>query len=730
MDLKDILPGLKNNRKEYYWALVLEPGWVQAGIWFIGESKAEVISNSSATAWDNDNDLVSAADTALSSAIQNLPEEIGEPTKTVFGVPSSWVGNGTIKDEYLEKIKKICSSLSLEPSGFVVLSEAIAHLIKSEEGSPLTAVVIGVNEDNLEVSVFKSGNLIGSSSISRSVSVSEDVIEGLSRFNLPEEFPSRFLIFDGKGGELEDIKQSLISANWDSQEKIKFLHTPKVEIVETDRKVTATALAGASEISQVTKIESVQEVAEEIPIGEEIENIKAPESAVKPEDLGFVVGEDIAKEEQSHIPMPEPEKVAPLVLAQTKTETMEVKKGLGGFKTFAFWGEVKKKISSIKLPGGPSKNLLVTLGIIAGVIILSLFLVWWFLPKATVTIFVSPKKLEDAVKVGVNTSLSASDIGNKVFSGTVISTSTSGEKTKDTTGTKTIGDKAKGTVKLQNGTSSIINLAAGTILLAGNDLKFTINSAASVSAALSPSSPGEKSVDVTAYDIGAQYNLAKDEIFKVGNYPKSDVDAIATINFSGGTSRQISAVSSEDQKSLQTDLENELLTQAKTNLQNKIPEGSYLIDDSLMATSSAKTFSDRVGDEATNIKLNLTLNISAITIRSDDLYSVVKEVLGSKIPTGYTFRNEQVVTKFTLENSKSDLSTFNFLMTANLLPQINIDSIKEKIKGKSVGFAENYLGSIPGFSRAEINPNIKLPGGLNSLPRLSKNITIEVATER
>lgn len=521
----------------------------------------------------------------------------------------------------------------------------------------------------------------------------------------------------------------MISADWEGQEKVKFLHTPKVEIIETDRKVVATALAGASEISQVTKIESVQEEVEELPMGDEVENIKAPETAVKPEDLGFVVGEDIVKEEVAP-PISVPQKVAAPVSVVPQTESIEVRKGLGGFKSFAFWGEIKKKVSNIKLPSGPSKGLLTTLGIIAGVIIVSLFLIWWFLPKATVTIFVSPKKLEDTVEVSVNTNLSASDVGGKIFSGTIISTQASGEKTKDTSGTKTVGDKAKGTVKLQNGTASAINLSAGTVLLAGNDLKFTIDTAASVSAAISPSSPGEKSVDVSAYDIGAQYNLAKDEIFKVGNYPKSEVDAIATINFSGGTSRQISAVSSEDQKSLASDLESELLAQAKTELQNKITEGSYLIDDSLTATSSSKTFSARIGDEATSLKLNQTLAVSATTIKSDDLYSVVKEVLGSKIPTGYTFRNEQVETKFTFEKTKDDLSTFNLLMTANLLPQINIDSIKEKIKGKSSSFAENYLGSIPGFSRAEINANIKLPGGLNSLPRLSKNITIEVATER
>src|SRR3989344_4998322 len=165
MKLTDLLPIAKEEKREFYWSLVIEPGWVQAGIWSIEEGAAQVVSISPGAAWEVDEDLANASDAALSAAIQNLPEEFGEPQKTVFGLPNSWIVKGQIKEEHLSKIKKICTELSLEPTGFVVISEAIAHLVKSEEGAPASAVILGIGKETLEISVFKLGNLVGTSEV-------------------------------------------------------------------------------------------------------------------------------------------------------------------------------------------------------------------------------------------------------------------------------------------------------------------------------------------------------------------------------------------------------------------------------------------------------------------------------------------------------------------------------------------------------------------------------------
>lgn len=736
MDLKSIL-SKGGTAQEHYWALVIETGWIQAGVWKIENEKAEMVAVSPATPWETEEDLISASDTVLSAAIQNLPEEVGEPSKTVFGVPPLWVTDGQIKPEFLDRVKKICTELSLEPTGFVVLPEAIAHLMKAEEGAPLSAVVLEVGGDNLELAVFKLGNLVGTASVQRSLSVYDDVVEGLSRFVTGEPLPSRFLIYNGRGGELEEIRQNLLSASWDENEKIKFLHTPKIEIVETDKKVVATALAGASEMSDISQVEPIKKEAEEAQsFPEEMANVKTPETVMNPADLGFVVGEDITESQKpgpvkEAIPQPQPVQPAAAVLQASSL-----------FSKLAFWKKMKmptlptflkkkEKLVESRRLGTQKKKPLVVLAILAGIFLIGSFLFWWFVPKATLEIFVSPKILEEKLTLSVETGKSQSDIAGNILSGKIYTSEESGEKTTSTSGTKTIGEKAKGTVKIQNGTAAVINLPAGTILYSSSDLKFTTASSASVSAALSPSTPGEGSVDVAAYDIGSEYNLGANEIFKIGNYPKSEVDAIATQNFSGGSSREIPSVSDDDQTKLEKELTEELTDKAIKSLSEQITEDRVLIKATFLPEVVSKVYSAKVGDEATNLKLTLKVSVSGVSVAKIDLFELSKKVLNSKIPSGYALKEGQIDTEYELLESGDGLYELSTVISANLLPEVKIDQIRSDVLGKYPNLVDPYLlTAVPGYTRANIKIKPAFPGKLKTMPRVLKNITVEVSAER
>ena len=687
----------EKREKDLYWAIVLEPGWIQAGIWEIVENKAEVISVSPVTPWEIESEIVGASDAALSSAIQLLPEGFKEPSKTVFGVPPSWVDKGQIKKEYLSKIKNICTELSLEPSGFVVLSEAITHLLKVEEGSPVNAIVAGFGKDYLELSVFKLGNLVGTTQVARSVSFFDDVAEGLSRFSLAENFPSRIVIYDGKEGELEEIKDVLIASNWENIDKVKFLHTPKIEILSPERKVTAVALAGAAEIAGITEL------------SKDHQNIITPEKSLSPEELGFVVGEDIASKHPTEVEK-QPEVVPKPVY---KTKTLDL---------------LKKKVSTLFSIGG-KKNLVFVESLTGSFVVL--FLLFWILyPKAHVKVYVSPKRFEEKVEVTVLKDSGSSDIGSKIIAGKTASVEVSGEKTKSTTGIKKVGDKARGSVNIQNGTSLILKLSEGALVTAANNLKFSLVSSASISAALSPSTPGTYIVEVIASDIGAEYNLAKNEVFSVGSYSKSEVDAIATTDFTGGSSKDISAVSSEDANSLLNSLTIELSGNAKKDLLNSIISDQFLIEDSFVATPSSKVFSSKVGDEASNLKLSLGLKSSAVSVSRKDLIDLSQNILSEAVPSGFSLDPSNLGFGFTRIKDLSSASLFNLTVKADFLPKEDLTSLTKIISGKSTSAVEKKFSRIPGFIRAEINIKPRLPWIFGYLPRLSKNISIEILGER
>src|SRR3989344_7238673 len=194
-------------KQEYFWSLVLEPGWLQAGIWSLEKGNVKVVTTGTAIHWESEEDLLRSADAALSSAIQNFPEDEKEPSRTVFGVRPDWVEEGRIKKDHLSKIREICSKLSLSPTGFVILPEAIAHSIKVRDANPLTGVIIGISDASLDISVFRLGNIVGSVTVGKSISLVEDVLEGLARFAGAEAVPTRFLIYNANEKELEDAKQ-------------------------------------------------------------------------------------------------------------------------------------------------------------------------------------------------------------------------------------------------------------------------------------------------------------------------------------------------------------------------------------------------------------------------------------------------------------------------------------------------------------------------------------------
>jgi hypothetical protein len=752
MDLKKYLPGKEGDEaSEYLWSLIIEPGWVQSGIWRIEGDNAQVMFAGTPVAWELEEDLVNAVDSALSHAISNFPEELKEPSKTVFGVVSSWVEEGEIKEDYIEKIKKICTELSLKPVGFVVLAEAIAHLLKTEEGSPVSAVILGVYKENIEISVFKLGNLSGSTKVARSVLLADDVAEGLSRFAQGENVPSRFIIYDGREAELDEARQSLHKVNWEDFQNLKLLHTPKVEAFDVKRKIDATSLAGASELADVTAIEPIEEEEGKEKTAEEKvgETSSIEESDISPNKFGFALGKDIAKQPKVEIPemkevlkvqdvgdQPENnlQNIEPVDVKPQRKLQLPEKSRLSGvrdkfgnfgsrFKGFlGFWNKFAKFGTTGRKPVVFGLSFLI-------ILFISVVLLWWFYPKATVTIYVAPKLLSEKFDVTLNPLEDASDLEERVLVAYVHETSTAGEKTKSTSGTKTVGEKAKGEVTIYR-SGSEISLSAGTAVTGPNNLKFTLDNDVTLASG-SAGTPGKTNAGVTAEEIGAQYNLASGTTFSVGTYSASDIEAKNESSFSGGSSSEISAVSKEDQDSLLKELKEELEGQAKEELSSGVDSNMILIEDSLIATASSKNFSDKVGDEATNLKLDLVIDAQILTIEEESLISLAESVLNSKVPEGFVLRKEQLEIDFDFEEQSAGVYKFEVSVKANLLPSVDADEVAGKIAGKYPEIVKEFLPKeVPGFVRAEITLKPSFPGKLGTLPRVVKNIEIELAAER
>lgn len=786
MDLKKFLPNLDEKEKvEHYWALVIEPGWVQAGIWRILNQKAQVLYTSKDSAWELDSELIESCDKALSSAIEDFPEGYVEPSKTVFGVSYNWVNGGEIKPEFLDKIKKVCKELSLTPVGFVVLPEAISHLVKSDEGTPLNAIILGAYKESVELSLFQLGKLVGTTQIVRSSNLTEDVVEGINRLSQGDTLPSRFLIYDGKEADLEEVRQILINSNWEDFPNTKFLHTPKVELIDTKKKIYSVALAGASEIANVTSLETpaeketATEMVNEAPEMTQKTYVAEEEKEVSPEEMGFLLDKDVREEMSSTGPLDEESNVREvdhqeiesygvdikthtddllgnertqvnqqINFHQKPTRTQSPKKaGLSLAAVMAPISKLLAQVRNIKVPGPGKiapfspKNTLPRMSprglnrtmIIGGILLILLlvggFAAWWFLPKATVVVYVSPKKLVEETEVTVSVK-GSSDISQKKVSGRLVEAELSGERTKDTTGKKTVGDKAKGEVTIYR-VGPELSLAAGTALNGPDRLKFILDSSITIASGSGITSPGVTKAPVVAQDIGSQYNLGAGATFTLGNYSTGDMEAKNETAFTGGSSKEVSSVSKEDQTSLENDLLTELGEQAGSDLAEKVDLKDYFVKDSQKVEKTDADFDQKIGDEAQTLKLLLSVKASALVVSKEDLTKIAEEVLKDKVPDGFVLRGEQLTYSFEDEREVDGEYRFNLKISANLLPNLKTDEIGKKIAGRYPKLAQDYLRrEAPGFVKAEVDIFPNLPGRLKTLPHVAKNIDVQISAEK
>lgn len=721
-------------KEEYFWSIVIEQDLVQAGLWTVRDENVAIVATSAALKWETDEDLVEKADAALSEAVSALPEDVKEPFKVVFGVPASWVEDGKIKKPHLEKIRLVSQKLSLSPTGFVVMPEAIAHSIKIKEGSPLSGVVMGVGVGTIDITVFRLGNIVGTVNVGRSPSLLEDVVEGLSRFAGSQNVPTRWLLYDGTEIDLEGVKQELISADWKEAGELKFLHTPLVEVVSTKEKAEAVCIAGASEMGEVKGVEGFTDNHDTF-VSES--NVSETSDLIS-EDLEFVIDQDIREVPVSRAGV-EPEyaiSTAQVLEPKTQKKSFFAKlpsiSGLMG-KLGRMRSRPSEKPSSPTSSLQPMKRktpkLKYALVLVPVLAVVGFIAFWLYAPRADITIYVSPKNLQERETITLDVAAPSADTNNLIFPAKRVETSVSSEKSRGTTGKKIIGEKAVGEVTIRNGTSSEEEFRAGSIIASKDGLEYIINDEVTVPEAESPTTPGTVTVAATASRFGAEYNLDEGEALTVENYPKSEIDAVVSVAFSGGSSTEVPAISEDDLKTLKTELLDELKSAASGELQ-ALAQDARFVRDAVKFEVEEESFSGKAGDEADSVSLTLDLAASGLVLPEEQVKELSELILSEQVPSGYSLKSEQVKSEFSLIDEVADgVWEFDVSLSANLLPNIDTTEIKKQIAGKQPQAAQALMSKNSGYSGSEVTVWPKLPYFFGNIPRITKNITIEVASE-
>lgn len=744
MKLPFFKPKPKTALREYVYALEITHNSVKSAVWTIANNKPHVVAVGKSVAWDDnsESDLISASDQTISECTSRFdPSGHVQPEKVILGLPSDWVSSEKIATNYLHKLKHVSEKLSLTAVGFVVIPEAIARHLQSLEGAAPTAILISVSEHHIETSIVKQGKVVGTQLVKRSSQVALDVIEGLSRFPNLDMLPSRMLLY-GPVERLDEVRQVLLSHAWQSpQTRLPFLHFPKIENLDPDFSIQAVALAGGSEVAQAIGLLSPSEVAQD----EVVTNSHETKSAHPPlptvsnmEDLGFISDADI-----SEVAEVEPVEVEKNQVSQSITTTPQdsvvvspVKSQIPIYEDYPIQEETSSPKQKIVLPRLSVPSFLKSAPIFILLVILVLGSIlgigYWYLPKATITLTLESKTLEDQFDLLADTSISSLDISRPAVPAIQKEVTIDETATVPATGTKLIGDKATGTVTIINGTPVSKKFPKGTILTSSDNLKFLLDAdveVASASGSADPNSyqPGKTDVKVTASVIGTSSNLSAGTQFKVGSFSSLDFVARNEAALTGGSSRQVKAVSKDDYAKLRTQVTETAKQKAKDDLLSQIDSSLYLVNESIRLTVVSEDFNHKIDDTAEEVTLKLTVKAQGIVLNKSDIESLAKDKVSPRIPENFSLTgNIQYETGFkSFEKNQANLSINT---KANLLPNLDTATLTTNLVGKRSTPAFEYLQNLPGVTQVDIAFWPPLPSAIRTLPRVEGNIKFEVLT--
>lgn len=535
--------------------------------------------------------------------------------------------------------------------------------------------------------------------------------------------------------DVEDDITAIIGKVKDAKEKIVALVPPKrIGVLQSAvnlRLLTRAAKQNDKRLVLITSNTALIALAAaaQVPIAKTLQSKPelAPIDALEVDD-----GEDVI--DGSQLPVGEHAKTAPgaAVVSSSPIEDLIKEDPAGDISRAAppAPGQTPPKPkakSGIKVPNFNSfrKKLVFIAG---GGVLLIVFLVWaiFFAPRATVVITARTSDLSVNDQVTLSTTASTSLAAKSVK---LVSEEYRKDVSADVdaTGTKEVGEKATGKMKLTRSSvsSNPISVPAGTSFTS-NGLTFVSTESAVLSG--TTVGPGgivqdSATVGVQATKVGDEYNLsARSYESNVGGFTATGTD------MSGGSKKQVKVATNEDVQDALSKLINENNATAKKELTKQLDDTTVkIIDQTFKSSQDAVASNPAVDAEVPSGKTKVTATLiyslsgvekSAYNKYLDDYFA--KQVKEQEDQRVYDNGGSKVT--FTNVAPAGNGFTANIVASAKIGPQIKDNEIKDLAKGRRYGEVQSSIEAIQGVD----NVDIKFwPFWVSSVPNDTKKISIE-----
>ncbi len=386
--------------------------------------------------------------------------------------------------------------------------------------------------------------------------------------------------------------------------------------------------------------------------------------------------------------------------------------------------QAKKKRISMRLGTKERTILLSLLGVVVLTAGIAAFL---FLPKASIglTIKTAPLLIDQKFTIATNIGSIPNAIPGNVFAQKVDLQGSS-----PVTSTEVVGTKAKGTVQLVNKTFDEQKIKERSRLVTKDGVLFYMIGSATIPGA-SPSGVSSINVEVEAAESGEQGNIAPQKLTfaALDSSAQTVVYGQNVAALTGGTGKEVKVIQEADLTQAKAAAAAQAKAQVSGTAQSQLQKGWSLLEESWDTKLDAFTPTGKIGDRVESIPYTATGTVRVMAFKNDALMSVLENALKTELSKDYMLFPGPIsytksVDKLDFDNGQVGITT---RVTHTTIPMFSIDTLKDKLAGRSKVEAINYLQGLPGVQNATIET---WPFWVQSVPQIQKRIDIQLSSDR
>jgi hypothetical protein len=380
-----------------------------------------------------------------------------------------------------------------------------------------------------------------------------------------------------------------------------------------------------------------------------------------------------------------------------------------------------------KLPKIFEKKLKIWWGVLLFVLIF-LFLLSFKFSKAEIKIWPEVETRNFRMKITIDKEIKSSDFKNNILPGKIFEV----EKTvsEEFPASGKILKKAEGIIRLYNAYSTEAeNWREGTRFVSADGKLFKSKDKIAVPGAQIKNgkiAPSFVDVPVIAAEGGADYNIGPSKFSIVAfrgtpRYTKFYGESSETMT-GGGEAPQ---VKKEDLENAEKILTEKAKIESEKALEAKIPT-EFLFLKEIFETKILKKFSlAQIGAEIEKFNFQVRANCTTISFLKEDINNFAKEYISSQIPEDKKLFDESLKIEYSPEKPfsfESGKTTLSLNFSAKIYSEIDLDSLKKGLAGKSLAETKTFLENQPDILRTEVR---FFPFWQRNVPKDIKKIEIQ-----